>query len=71
MKKSIVLLGIIIALTSLSCKKKDVENTKQPAKIVKKTPIRKAPKAVTYTLANTKEWLKTNKDSANLEIAIA
>ena len=71
MKKSIVLLGIIIALTSLSCKKKDAENTQQPAKIVKKTPIRKAPKAVTYTLESTKEWLKTNKDSANLEIAIA
>ena len=71
MKKSIVLLGIILATVSFSCKKADAENTTQPAKIVKKAPIRKAPKAVTYTLENTKEWLKTNKDSANLEIAFA
>ena len=71
MKKSIVLLGIILATVSFSCKKADAENTTQPAKIVKKAPVRKAPKAVTYTLENTKEWLKTNKDSANLEIAFA
>jgi lipoprotein-anchoring transpeptidase ErfK/SrfK len=71
MKKSIVLLGIILALTTLSCKKEDAENTPPPAKIVKKAPVRKAPKAVTYTLENTKEWLKTNKDSANLAIALA
>ena len=71
MKKSIVLLGIILATVSFSCKKADAENTTQPAKIIKKAPVRKAPKAVTYTLENTKEWLKTNKDSANLEIAIA
>lgn len=71
MKKSILLLGIIIALTTFSCKKADAENNPQPAKIVKKAPVRKAPKAVSYTLENTKEWLKTNKDSANLEIAIA
>ena len=71
MKKSIVLLAIIIALAAFSCKKADVENNPQPTKIVKKAPVRKAPKAVTYTLENTKEWLKTNKDSANLEIAIA
>ena len=71
MKKSIVLLGIIMALATFSCKKADAENNPQPAKIVKKAPVRKAPKAVSYTLENTKEWLKTNKDSANLEIAIA
>ncbi|HRA73662.1 MAG TPA: L,D-transpeptidase, partial [Flavobacterium sp.] len=71
MKKSIVLLGIILAFTTLSCKKGDAENTSQPTKIIKKAPVRKAPKAVTYTLENTKEWLKTNKDSANLGIAFA
>lgn len=71
MKKSIILLGIILALTTLSCKKGDGETTPQPTKIVKKAPVRKAPKAVTYTLENTKEWLKTNKDSASLEIALA
>jgi len=71
MKKSIALLGILLALSSLSCKKAETENTPQPAKIIKKAPVRKAPKAVTYTLENTKEWLKTSKDSANLEIALA
>lgn len=71
MKKSIILLGFILALTTLSCKKGDGETTPQPAKIIKKAPVRKAPKAVTYTLENTKEWMKTNKDSANLAIAIA
>ena len=71
MKKSIVLLGIILTFTTFSCKKESVENTQAPVKIVKKAPVRKAPKAVTYTLENTKQWLKTNKDSANLEIALA
>jgi hypothetical protein len=71
MKKLIVILGFILALTSLSCKKRDTENTPTPAKIVKKTPVRKVPKVVSYTLENSKEWLKTNKDSANLEIALA
>ena len=71
MKKSIVLIGIILALVSFSCKKAEAENTQQTVRVAKKAPIRKAPKAVTYTLENTKEWLKTNKDSANLEIAFA
>jgi hypothetical protein len=71
MKKSIVLLGFILAIASFSCKKGDAENTPQPVKTVKKAPVRKAPKVVSYTLENTKEWLKTNQDSANLEIALA
>jgi len=71
MKKSIALLGILLALSSLSCKKADNEITQPTKKIVKKAPIRKAPKAVTYTLENTTEWLKTNKDYANFEIALA
>ena len=54
MKKSIVLLGIILALTSFSCKKAEAENTPQTVKIVKKAPVRKAPKAVSYTLENLK-----------------
>lgn len=70
MKKSIILFGII-ALTILSCKNGNETNTEKTGKIVKKAPVRKAPKAVTYTLENTKDWLKTNKDSASLEIAIA
>ena len=71
MKKSIVLLGFIMALATFSCKNVETKNATPTNKIVKKTPVRKAPKAVTYTLENTKEWLKTNKDSANLAIAIA
>ena len=71
MKKSILFLGIMLAFASFSCKKVEAENTQQTVKVVKKAPVRKTPKAVSYTLENTKEWLKTNKDSANLEIAIA
>lgn len=71
MKKLIVLLGIILALTAFSCKKADAENTPQTNKIVKKAPVRKAPKAVSYTLENTKEWLQKNESVANLEIALA
>jgi hypothetical protein len=70
MKKSIILFGII-ALTVLSCKNGNETNTEKTERIVKKAPVRKAPKAVTYTLENTKEWLKTNDSDANLEIAIA
>ena len=70
MKKSIILFGII-ALTVLSCKNGNETNTEKTEKIVKKAPVRKAPKAVTYTLENTKEWLKANESAENLEIAIA
>src|SRR3970040_3024713 len=70
MKKSIILFGII-ALTVLSCKDGNETNTQKTEKIVKKAPVRKAPKAVTYTLENTKEWLKANESAENLEIAIA
>jgi lipoprotein-anchoring transpeptidase ErfK/SrfK len=71
MKKWTVLLGILMAIASFSCKKGEEENAQQTVRLVKKAPVRKAPKAVTYSLENTKEWLKTNKDSANLAIAIA
>ena len=70
MKKSIILFGIIIAFTALSCKKEVTEN-KKTDKIVKKAAVRKAPKTVTYTLENTKEWMKANTNPTNLEIAIA
>lgn len=71
MKKSIVLLGIILALTSISCKNVDDTNTKKKATTTKKAPVRKAPKAVSYTLENTKKWLQKNESPSNLEIAIA
>ena len=71
MKKSILLLVIILALASFSCKKADAENTQPTNKIIRKAPVRKAPKAVTYTLENTKEWLKKNESDSNLEIALA
>jgi len=71
MKKSILLLGIILAITSISCKKGDAETTQPTNKIVKKAPVRKAPKAVSYTLESPKEWLKTNENAADLEIALA
>jgi hypothetical protein len=69
MKKFIILFGII-ALTFLSCKKGD-ENKADKKTAVKKLPVRKEPKNVTYTLENTKEWLKKNTSEENLEIALA
>ena len=71
MKKSIVLLGFILAIVSFSCKKAEAENKLQPVKTVKKAPVRIAPKVVSYTIENTKEWLKKNESPANLEIALA
>ncbi len=71
MKKSIVLLGIILALILFSCKNVETKNAPPTNKIIKKAPVRKAPKAVSYTLENTKDWLKINKDAADLEIALA
>ena len=71
MKKSIVLLGFILAIVSFSCKKAEAENKLQPVKKVKKALVRIAPKVVSYTLENTKEWLKKNESPANLEIALA
>jgi len=71
MKKSVILLGIIVTLSSFSCKKTDDVITINTDTIVKKAPVRKAPKMVTYALENTKEWLKENKSEANLEIALA
>ena len=70
MKKSIILLGII-ALTLFSCKNGDDTNPKKTDRIAKKAPVRKTPKAVSYTLENTKEWLQKNESAANLEIALA
>lgn len=71
MKKSIVLLGIMIAFTSISCKKNDAENVQQTTTIIKKAPVRKAPKAISYTLESTKKWLQKNESPSDLEIAIA
>jgi hypothetical protein len=71
MKKSIVLLGIILAFTLFSCKNVETKKATPTNKIVKKAPIRKAPKAVFYTFENPKEWLKMNKNAADIEIALA
>ncbi|PKB15328.1 L,D-transpeptidase [Flavobacterium sp. 5] len=66
MKKLIILFGII-AFMLLSCKNGD----KNKVVTTKKIPVRKEPKNVSYTLENTKEWLKKNKSEENLEIALA
>jgi lipoprotein-anchoring transpeptidase ErfK/SrfK len=71
MKKSIVLLGIMISFTTFSCKNEETKNTEQTIKMVKKAPVRKVPKAVSYTLENPEKWLKTNKSAADLAIALA
>jgi hypothetical protein len=71
MKKSIVLLGIIISFTTFSCKNEETKNTQQTIKMVTKAPVRKAPKTVNYILENPKNWLETNKSAADLAIALA
>lgn len=71
MKKSIILLGIIISFTTFSCKNEKTKNTQQTNKIIKKTPVRTAPKAVSYALENPEKWLKNNKSAAALAIALA
>ena len=70
MRKLIILFGII-ALTTVSCKKEDKNRAPKKTAVQKKLPVRKEPKNVSYTLENTKEWLKKNKNAYNLEIAIA
>ena len=70
MKNIIILFGII-AFTLFSCKNEDKNKADKTATPVKKIPTRKEPKNVSYTLENTKEWLKKNNSDQNLEIAIA
>ena len=66
MKKSLILLNMIVLVLLFSC------DGNEKAK-VKKEPIkRQEPKFVTYQLQNAKEWLSANiKDSKKLRIAIA
>ena len=70
MKNIIILFGII-AFTLFSCKNEDKNKADNTATPIKKIPTRKEPKNVSYTLENTKEWLKKNNSDQNLEIAIA
>nr|WP_315201633.1 L,D-transpeptidase [uncultured Flavobacterium sp.] len=70
MKNLIIFFGII-AFTLLSCNNGNKNKADKTGAVAKKTPIRKEPKNVSYTLENTKEWLKKNKSDENLEIAIA
>ncbi|OGS71256.1 MAG: hypothetical protein A3F91_02360 [Flavobacteria bacterium RIFCSPLOWO2_12_FULL_35_11] len=66
MKKSLILLNIIVIALFFSC------NRNEKVK-VKKVPIaRHQPKSVSYQMENAKEWLSANiKDSKKLRIAIS
>jgi len=70
MIKSIILFGII-ALIFASCKKGEDTNTDKTVSTAKKLPVRNEPKNFTYTLVNTKEWLKNNESEEKLNIALA
>ena len=66
MKKSLILLNIIVLALFFSC------DGNEKAKIKKESIKRQQPKSVTYQMENTKEWLSLNiKDSKKLRIAIA
>lgn len=66
MKKSLILLNVIVIVLLFSCKRNENIDTK-------KTPVkRQQPKSVAYQIENAKEWLSLNiKDSKKLRIAIA
>ena len=68
MKKSLVLLNIIVLALLFSCNGNEKTKVK-----VKKVPIeRHQPKSVSYQMENAKEWLSVNiKDSKKMRIAIA
>lgn len=67
MKKLIILFTILAV--SFSCKQN--ESTEATKKVpVRK--VRKEPKAISYTLENTKQWLETNaQDNSKMRIALA
>ncbi len=71
MKKSIILLNIIVIAILFSCKNNEnIDLKKEP---IKRQPIkRQQPKSVSYQTENAKEWLSVNiKDSKKLRIATA
>ncbi|WP_348822930.1 L,D-transpeptidase [Flavobacterium aestuarii] len=68
--KKLIILFAIIAFTYSSCKDANENKAKKTA-VTKTIPARKEPKSVSYTLENTKEWLKKKQSEANLEIAQA
>ena len=60
MKNTIIFLAFsLVAL--FACNEQNKKNV--TVKKVKQQPQRQQPKTVTYQLANTKQWLLTNKDS--------
>ena len=66
MKSNILLLTIISIVTLISCKQN--KNSVHQTKAI----VRKQPKVVSYTMENTKIWLKQNvADSSKLEIVTA
>ncbi len=68
MKNTIIFLAFsLVAL--FACNEQNKKNV--TVKKVKQQPQRQQPKTVTYQLANTKQWLLTNKDSAGLDIVLA
>ncbi|MGO4821540.1 MULTISPECIES: L,D-transpeptidase [unclassified Flavobacterium] len=74
MKKSILIVNMILFLFITSCKNKETDaSTDNTIEVPEeKAPERKEPKNVSYHMVNTKEWLKTVKaDSLQLRIAYA
>ena len=66
MKKSLILLNIIVIALLFSCKRNET------AEVQKEPRVRNQPKSVAYQMENAKEWLSENsKDSKKLRIAVA
>ena len=68
MKKLIIAFGFIV-LTLFSCKNGNENTDEKDA--TKKIPVRTAPKNLSYTLENAKEWLKNNKNEKKIDIILA
>lgn len=67
MKKLIILFTIMAV--SFSCKQNEAPDNNEA---YKKIRVRKEPKAISYTLENTKQWLETNaQDNTKMRIALA
>lgn len=67
MKKLIILFTIMAV--SFSCKQNEATDNNEASKKIR---VRKEPKATSYTLENTKQWLETNaQDNTKMRIALA
>jgi hypothetical protein len=62
MQKTVLILILLISICS--CKREETI-------VIKKTPVRKQPKSISFHIENTKQWLEKNMDSTQLRMVLA